>query len=205
MNRPWDLFFREIIRKVFSDKPVVIDIGGGLRIIREKGNKYDSSREWIRPLLKNVDYKVMDPVDTFNPDIVGDIHNMPFPPESLDSIICLAVLEHVENPIKACEEIYRTLKPNGYCFAYVPFLYYYHAEKGYYGDYWRFSRDTISYLFKRFSVMEIEPVRGAIETLLRLTPFGRSSILSYICYYLDRITGKYKSNQVSGYYIFLIK
>ncbi len=205
MNRPWDLFFREKVSKIFTDKRVIIDIGGGLRIIREKGNKYDSKREWIRPLLKNVDYKVMDPVATFNPDIVGDIHKMPFADNSLEAIICLAVLEHVENPIRACQEIYRVLQVGGYCFVYVPFLYYYHAEKGYYGDYWRFSRDTINYLFKGFKTIEIESVRGAIETLLRLTPLGRSSILALICYYLDRITGKLKSNQVSGYYIFLIK
>jgi len=55
-------------------------------------------------------------------------------------------LEHVENPIKAAREMYRALKPNGYCFVYVPFLYYYHAEKGYYGDFWRFTEDSTKYM-----------------------------------------------------------
>jgi len=205
MNRPWDLFFREKVTKIFQEKKVVVDIGGGLRVSREKGNRYDKNREWIRELLEKVDYKVMDPVDTYKPDIVGDIHNMPFSDNSLEAVLCIAVLEHIENPIKACQEIYRVLSPGGYCFAYVPFLYYYHAERGYYGDYWRFSKDTIQHIFKPFKTIEVEPVRGAIETLLRLTPFGRISILSAIAYYLDRITGKYKSNQVSGYYVFLVK
>lgn len=205
MNKPWDIFYKEKISKIFTDKKDIIDIGGSLRVIKEKGNKYDPKNEWIRPLIKNVNYKVLDPVSDYSPDIVGDIHNLPFVDSSQESILCIAVLEHVENPIRASEEMFRTLKPGGYCFVYVPFLYYFHAEKGYYGDYWRFSKDTINHLFKNFSKIEIQPVRGAIETLLRLTPLGRSSLLSNICYYLDLITGKIKSNQVSGYYVFLIK
>jgi len=58
-----------------------------------------------------VDYKILDQVGDYCPDIVGDIHNLPFLDNSQEAIICIAVLEHVENPIKAMEEMYRTLKP----------------------------------------------------------------------------------------------
>src|SRR3989338_6562967 len=133
---PWDQFFREKIEKIFTDKGSVIDIGGGLRLNAKKGNRQDPSRSWIAPLAAKVKYTVTDAVPDYSPDIVVDIHNLPFSDNSQDAIICIAVLEHVENPIKACGEIYRVLKPGGYCFIYVPFLYYYHAEKGYYKDYW---------------------------------------------------------------------
>lgn len=201
----WDKFFSEKITKIFLEKKRIVDIGGGLRVAKDKNNRYDKNREWILPLLKNVDYKVLDPVPDYNPDIIGDIHNLPFNNDSQDAIICMAVLEHVENPIKASEEIYRVLKPGGYCFVYIPFLYYYHAARGYYKDYWRFTSDSIDYLFRNFTKVERVAVRGAIETWINISPLGRSKILTRIAAYLDIYFGKTKSEQVSGFNIFLVK
>jgi ubiquinone/menaquinone biosynthesis C-methylase UbiE len=204
MNQ-WNTFFKEKMIKILSEKKRVVDIGGGLRISKKKGNRYNPEREWMLPLIDKVEYLIMDPVPDYEPDIVGDIHAMPFPNNSEEAIVCSAVLEHVENPFKASSEMYRVLKPGGYCFIYVPFLYYYHAEKTYYKDYWRFTKDSFGVLFKDFSSMEIAPVRGAIGTLVRLSPFGRYKSFEKIAYFLDKITGKLKTNQVSGYYIFLVK
>jgi SAM-dependent methyltransferase len=209
MIYPWDIFFKEKITKIFEnnreEKKLVVDIGGGLRVVREKNNRYEPSHEWIRPYFDKVDYKIMDPVDTYNPDIVGDIHAMPFADNSHDAIICIAVLEHVEDPLLAMREMYRVLKPGGYLFIYVPFLYYYHAEKGYYGDFWRFTKDSLAYMAKPFSSYEIQSVRGAFGTLVRLSPLGRINFLNPLWYWIDVATKKIKSNQVSGYNMFLTK
>lgn len=205
MNTPWDTFFRDKITKILIEKKSVIDIGGGLRILRDKGSRFDPARAWLIPFIGKIDYKVLDPVDTYKPDIVGDIHTLPFGDNTQEAILCMAVLEHVENPIKAFEEMYRTLKPGGHLFVYVPFLYYYHADKGYYGDYWRFTEDTLKYLAKPFSHYEINPVRGAIGTLTRLTPLGRFKFFEWLAYVLDQLTGKLHSKQVSGYQVFLVK
>ena len=204
-SRPWEKFFREKIKKIFEEQKNIVAIGGGLRILKEKNNRYDPAREWIRPYLSRVNYKILDPVDTYHPDIVGDILDLPFPNDSQEAIICLAVLEHVENPSKAFEEMYRVLKPGGSIFIYVPFLYYYHAEKGYYGDFWRFTKDSIALLSKPFSSVEICSVRGALETWIRLSPIGKYRVLNPLWYALDRLFGKISSNQVSGYNVFLIK
>ena len=205
MNILYKKFYKEKITKIFTESKSVVDIGGGLRISKKQGNRYDAKNEWIVPLAKKVEYKILDPVDTYDPDIVGDIHNLPFKDNSQDAIICNAVLEHVENPIKASQEIYRVLKPKGYCFVYVPFLYYYHAEEGYYGDFWRFTEDSIKYMFKDFSSVEIQQLTGAIETWIKISPLGRLKILLKIGNLLDRLFGKEKSKQTSGYYIFLTK
>lgn len=205
LHKPWEVFFEEKIIKIFSEKKTVVDIGGGLRIAKDRNNRYDKSREWLLPYLNKVEYKVLDPVPDYNPDIVGDIHALPFANDSQDAIICIAVLEHVENPILAFQEMYRTLKPGGYCYIYVPFLFYYHAEKGYYGDYWRFTKDTLALLSKPFSHMEIQSNRGALETWIKISPLGRSKFICDIFYLLDRLTGKIGSNQVSGYSLFLVK
>ncbi|MCX6731758.1 MAG: methyltransferase domain-containing protein [Candidatus Parcubacteria bacterium] len=202
----WNVFFREKIKKIFTEKKQIIDIGGGLRISKEKSNRFDEEREkWIRPYLSGVDYKVLDKVGDYNPDIIGDVHQLPFKDSSVEAIICIAVLQHVENPILASQEIYRVLKENGYAFIYVPFLYYYHAMPGYYKDYWRFTIDSINYIFKDFKSKQIMPIRGAVGTLIRLSPLGRYKFFEKICFYIDKLFNKLESNQVSGYYIFLIK
>lgn len=204
-ERPWNRFFREKMERICSEKRSIVDIGGGLRIDKHRNNRYDASREWLKPLLAKVDYRVLDKVPDYNPDIVGDIHALPLPDNSQETIICIAVLEHVEDPAKAAREIHRVLKPGGFAFLYVPFLYYYHAHKGYYGDFWRFTKDGIVHLTRDFSTCEIVPVRGAIETWLRISPLGRSSLICDLGFLLDRATGKLTSNQVSGYNVFLVK
>jgi SAM-dependent methyltransferase len=204
-KKPWDIFFEEKMKKLFIDKKTVIDIGGGLRIAKDKNNRYDEKRAWLTPYADKVDYKVMDPVPDYHPDLVGDIHALPFVDNSIDAIICISVLEHVEDPIRAFEEMYRVLKPGGYCFIYVPFLYYYHAERGYYADYWRFTKDILELLSKPFSSREMCGVRGAIEAWIKISPLGRSKFICDLGYFLDKLTGKIKSDQVGGYNLFLIK
>ena len=71
-------FFRNALTRMVFDAKAVIDIGGALRISRERGDRYDSEHEWMRKLLSGVEYKILDPVETYHPDIVGDIHSLPF-------------------------------------------------------------------------------------------------------------------------------
>jgi ubiquinone/menaquinone biosynthesis C-methylase UbiE len=205
MQKPWDIFFEEKMKRIFTENATVIDIGGGLRIAKEKNNRFDQKRAWLIPLAEMVNYQVMDPVPDFHPDIVGDIHAMPFKDNSVDAIICITVLEHVEDPIKAFKELYRVLKPGGQCFIYVPFLYYYHAERGYYKDYWRFTKDILDHLATPFKTKERQAVRGALEAWIRISPLGRSALVCDLFYLLDKLFGKLTSNQVGGYHMFLIK
>lgn len=207
MEKPWERFYREKVTKILTEKPEVIDIGGSFRIDPTKNNRLDREHGWIAELIKKtgIRYKILDYVDTFHPDIVGDVQDLPFADNSQDALVCLAVLEHVENPIKAAQELFRTLKPGGYCLVYVPFLYYYHAEKGYYGDYWRFTDDGLRFIFKPFSTFEISNVRAPIETLIRLSPLGRFRFMCDFGYILDKLSGKLGSKQTAGYYVFLVK
>lgn len=46
----------------------------------------------------------------------GDASNMPFDNESFDFIICTAAFKNFTKPIKALNEMYRVLKPNGKAF-----------------------------------------------------------------------------------------
>ncbi|NUQ57086.1 MAG: class I SAM-dependent methyltransferase [Candidatus Paceibacter sp.] len=204
---PWEGFFRGKMMKILTDKKSIIDIGGSLRISTAKGNRVNPDMKWIAEAIRQnrVDYKIMDVVPDYNPDVVGDIHNMPFADNSVDAIICMAVFEHIEDPLTAAKELYRVLKPGGYCLFQAPFLYYYHPEKGYYNDYWRFTPDVLKMMFKNFSVMETHNIRGAAASVIHLTPLGRISFFVAVGNFLDRLFKKSGSNQSSGFTAFLIK
>lgn len=201
----WESFFEDKIKLICADKKRVIDIGGGLRAFERRGVPFDPRRASIVPFLKEIEYKIMDPLPDYDSDIVGDIHAMPFPNNSEEAIICNTILEHVENPIQACKEVYRVLKPGGYALFYLPFLFYYHAEPGHYKDYWRFSSDAVEMLFRSFKTVEVQKVRGALETWVYIGPFGRFKLLRALARFGDRLFKKTNSNQVSGHYVFCVK
>ena len=197
----WDVFFNQQVIDVLVPGTRVLDVGAGLRVDPNRGNKIDPRREWIKPYLENVTYHVLDPVDTYHPHIVGDIMNMPLPDESYDAIFCLAVLEHVPRPWDAAREMFRVLKKGGRVFCYVPFLSPYHAMPGYYGDFFRYSEEGIKSLFADFENIQVQYVRGPLETLFHLTPRFPGKL------YFQRTFGRFvdsrrasPNKQVSGFY-----
>ena len=47
------------------------------------------------------------------PDLVGDIYHLPFPDGSFPVVVMIEVLEHLQEPARALEEVARVLKPGG--------------------------------------------------------------------------------------------
>lgn len=200
---PWTQFYHDKIKKIANEKAVIIDIGGGLRIDRNKNNRHEQRNAWMGEMMKGVDYKILDKTEQFSPDIVGDIHQLPFADNSVDAFICIAVLEHVENPLLGVEEMFRCLKPGGYCYISVPFIYHYHPMPGYYGDFYRFTSEGLRYMTRNFSSFEICNIRGRIETLMNLIPgLGR---FRKVFTFLDILLGTIKPKQTSGFNVFCIK
>lgn len=52
---------------------------------------------------------------------VTDLHNLPFISNKFDVVYASHVIEHTHDPIKATQEFYRILKPDGYLVIVVPF------------------------------------------------------------------------------------
>lgn len=190
----WEKFSDGKIREIAKEKSV-LDIGGGYRSKKRGLIKYED-------LFKNTDYKVLDIDPGCQPDIVGDIHNLPQKDGSVDAIVCRAVLEHVYDPQKAVNEMYRVLKKGGKCLAYLPFLYPYHGKAKAYKDYYRYTKDGVEHLFRNFNSIEICPVRGNLETMINLIPFKVIRIFMPIARLFDRF---FSYKQVSGYSVFLVK
>lgn len=155
--------FREKILNHISTTDDILDIG---RAMRDKFSK-----------IKCQSIETLD-VNDFGdyPDIICDIcdDNLEVLSDKYDKIICIAILEHVYNPFKAIQNLRNMLKKNGELYGFVPYLYHYHAPKNLkFQDYFRFSKDALSYLFKDFQDVEIYPVRGRISTPLNLMFAGR--------------------------------
>jgi ubiquinone/menaquinone biosynthesis C-methylase UbiE len=90
-------------------------------------------------------------------DIVSDIVAIPEPNSSFDAIMCIEVLEHLQDPISALKEFSRLLKSRGYLIITAPFCsltHYapYHFSTGF-NKYWYANHLTQN----GFEVVEITP------------------------------------------------
>lgn len=61
------------------------------------------------------------------PDVFGDGHNLPFTDEVFDFVLSQAVIEHLCDPFRAVDEIYRVLKPGGVVYVESAFMQPLHA------------------------------------------------------------------------------
>lgn len=110
---------------------VLLDIGGG------PGKRY-------KDMFTNVSkYMVLDIEEIYKPDIVGSVEEIPMDNESIDSILCTQVLEHVPHPTKALSEIFRILKPGGKALITVPQLNELHEEPRDFFRYTCFGLETL--------------------------------------------------------------
>jgi ubiquinone/menaquinone biosynthesis C-methylase UbiE len=141
------------------------------------------------------------------PDVVGDIHNIPLEDNSLDAIICSSVLEHVSDPIRAVQEMHRVLRSGGKLFVYVPSIYPYHARKGHYPDMWRFFDDSLMFLCKDFSSLELCKFGGYFKALSFFVPMQHKLqwLLKPLSAFLDLIFRTEKRHTTAGYFIYAVK
>ena len=176
----------------------ILDIGRGMR---DKFSKIKAKKILTVDVNDFGDY----------PDIVYDICSEP--DETLinkfDKIICIAVLEHVYDPFQAVRNIRMMLKDNGVLYGYVPYLFYYHAPTDLrYQDYFRFSKDALSYLFKDFQNLEIFPIRGRISTPLNILfqpRWKRHIEKTGINILLDKFTSDTKNIEQCSGFNFIVK
>ena len=87
----------------------------------------------------------IDIIDHEMVDTVCSVEEIPYPSEEFDSILNVAVLEHVEFPWKAVKEFSRVLKPGGILLCVVPFMQPIHYVST---DFFRFTPQGISSLLE---------------------------------------------------------
>ena len=103
------------------------------------------------------------------PDVVGRVEDIPLKNNSVDTVLCTQVLEHIQDPQKGVDEIYRVLKPNGICILTTHMAQVLHGEPHYY---FRFTEYGLKELFKNFKHVEIKPNGGALLAITQFFLFG---------------------------------
>lgn len=147
--------------------------------------------------------------------LICDAHDIPFEDGSFDGVIVQAVLEHVVDPYRCCEEIHRVLKAQGVVYAETPFMQQVHG--GSY-DFTRFTHLGHRRLFRRFEEIDSGAAGGPgmalawsyqyfllsfttsriLRALLRVFTSLTSFYLKYFDYYLINKPGTLDA--ASGYY-----
>lgn len=188
--------FVELMREAAQSTPVY-DLGTSHRFAKEAG--------LVRHLFDEKSYFAggFNPSDEYGADKCDfhcDIQDMPqIATGSAGSVICLEVLEHVEEPARAAAELARILRPGGVLVLAVPFMGAYHGKRppaknpvyernaqglvsdashSGYGDYWRFTHEGLALLFARagFARVDVFPTDGAL--LSRLWIMGATNLLA---------------------------
>ena len=100
-------------------------------------------------------------------DVFYDGLNIPFEDNSFDSIVCFEVLEHVFEPEKIIQEMYRVLKPGGKLMLTTPFIWNEH-EIPY--DYGRYTYFGLKHLFTKneFNVVNQKRIVSGITLFIVL-------------------------------------
>ena len=117
----------------------------------------------------------IDVIDYANVDIIAEVTNLPFKEQTIDCVVSIAVLEHVENPTEAVSEIARVLKKGGKAYVYVPFMMGFHASPA---DYNRWTMPGLALLFKNFKIISKVSV-GPTSALLWIFQEWIAILLSF--------------------------
>ena len=104
---------------------------------------------------------------------VADAHDIPIVDEYYDGVVIQAVLEHVLEPQRVVEEIWRVLKPGGLVYAETPFMQQVH-EAAY--DFTRFSERGHRYLFRNFASISSGASAGPGRTLMWAVDYFARSV-----------------------------
>lgn len=129
--------FRDWLRAI--PRAEVLELGTR-RSIPERPTHH---REWAG---QDVNYIMSDFQDGLDVDVLADAHALTatFHEESFDAVIACSVLEHIQRPWIAAQEIARVLKPGGKAFVQTHQCFPLH---GYPNDYWRFTTDALETIF----------------------------------------------------------
>ncbi len=77
---------------------------------------------------------------------------LPYPKDSIDTVLLCNVLEHIYHYKFLTDEIYRIIKPGGKMIGFVPFLINYHPDPH---DYFRYTKESLHKIFSENGFKEI--------------------------------------------------
>lgn len=164
--------FRSLFNQILEEQKFqgrILDLGSGKDSTYLKFDNF-----------KNLNIVTINMHKKTSPSIIYDLE-YPFPikDNSLDGIFAFNFLEHSYNFTRIIKESFRVIRPNGFIYFNVPFIYHYHAETNpHIGDYFRFTEMSVKKLLDDTGFTEI-----------KITPIGRgpfTAAFSHVQFLLPR-------------------
>ncbi|WP_288260489.1 methyltransferase domain-containing protein [uncultured Prochlorococcus sp.] len=171
-----DLIYGKNIKTIKNYKYLADHLKKDSKILIIGGGTIGSGADYFLSVCKKKAIKV-DSIDVYfsqNITAVADAHYLPFENESYQLVIIQAVLEHVINPNRVVEEIYRILANNAIVYAETPFMQCVH--EGPY-DFTRFSHSGHRWLFKKFKEISSGAHHGAFSSSLFILSYAISGLM----------------------------
>ena len=138
--RPLVRTFVEDCARLFDAAEPIVEIGAR----PAEGQEQDA---YLRDLFPGKAYVGCDIQEGPNVDQIEDIHHLTFDDASVGTVVCVEVLEHVADPIRAVEEIHRVLAPGGVAILTSVMFMPIHAHPW---DFWRFTPEGFAKLLEPF-------------------------------------------------------
>ncbi len=144
-------------------KGLALDIGCGLKpykdLLETRAEKYLSleypgAEDYFGGCIKDV-------------DAYGDCQDLPFKSGTIDTVLCVEVIEHVPEPFKLVQESSRVLRDGGILILTAPSTFQIHMEPH---DYFRFTKYGLQYLVRKagLRVLSIRSRGRAVATMGQL-------------------------------------
>ena len=121
--------------------------------------------------FRNVDYFHLSGVS-----LRADVHKLPFKTNSIDTVQCMQLVEHVSEPAQMIGEIHNALKPGGEIFVTAPFTYPYHEAPI---DLNRWSLEGLRNLMKEFTPIRVGVFGGPTAALIEVFHCWLSILFSF--------------------------
>lgn len=115
-------------------------------------------------------------------DLFGNAESLPFRDESFQTVLCLEVLEHAENPRLLVQELHRVLAPGGYMLLTTRFCFELHRY-----DLWRFTEDSLRLLFTPFTQIDIKKQGNDIALMAHIMTHRKPPFKSQVRHLMRKL------------------
>ena len=138
-------------------------------------------KPYARVFARAAEYVGLDTAEHAHADLVGPIERIPAEDASFDLVLCIQVLEHVDDPAQGVRELHRVTRPRGRVLLATHGAMVYHPNPS---DLWRWTNEGLERLFREngdWASVTVRPGCGTaaslamlnaiyLEHLLRRTP-----------------------------------
>jgi SAM-dependent methyltransferase len=138
---------RPLVKTFVEDCAALLPIAEPVVEIGARPAEGQEAEAYLRDVFPGKRYIGCDIQEGPNVDQIEDIHHLSFADGSVGTVVCVEVLEHVFDPIRAVQEIHRVLRPGGAAILTSVMFMPIHAHPW---DFWRFTPEGFAKLLEPF-------------------------------------------------------